>query len=63
MHGTTAFVLWLGLIFGIKHAMEVDHLVAIATIVSETHSVIRSALVECFGDWDTRFQFWWWAYW
>jgi len=48
MHGTTAFVLWLGLILGIKHATEVDHLVAIATIVSETRSVIRSALVGMF---------------
>src|SRR2546421_8659984 len=48
MHGTTAFVLWLGLILGIKHATEVDHLVAIATIVSETRSVVRSALVGMF---------------
>jgi len=48
MHGTTAFVLWLGLILGIKHATEVDHLVAIATIVSDTRSVLRSALVGMF---------------
>ncbi|MFN2579196.1 MAG: hypothetical protein ABR607_16105 [Pyrinomonadaceae bacterium] len=48
MHGSAAFVLWLGLIFGIKHATEADHLVAIATIVSETRSVVRSALVGVF---------------
>jgi ABC-type nickel/cobalt efflux system permease component RcnA len=35
----------LGLIFGLKHATEVDHIVAVSTIVSEHRSVIRSALV------------------
>jgi ABC-type nickel/cobalt efflux system permease component RcnA len=38
-------LLGLGLLFGLKHATEVDHVVAISTIVSEQHSVWRSALV------------------
>lgn len=35
----------LGLLFGVKHATEVDHVVAVSTIVSEHKSVWRSALV------------------
>lgn len=35
----------LGLLFGLRHATEVDHVVAISTIVSEQRSVWRSALV------------------
>lgn len=35
----------LGLLFGLKHATEVDHVVAVSTIVSEHRSVLRSALV------------------
>jgi nickel/cobalt exporter len=38
-------VLGLGLVFGLKHATEVDHVVAVSTIVSEHRSVWRSALV------------------
>lgn len=38
-------LLGLGLIFGLKHATEVDHIVAVSTIVSEHRSVVRSALV------------------
>ncbi len=38
-------LLGLGLVFGLKHATEVDHVVAVSTIVSEHPSVIRSALV------------------
>ncbi|HXL82000.1 MAG TPA: hypothetical protein VN951_14075 [Pyrinomonadaceae bacterium] len=38
-------LLGLGLVFGLKHATEVDHLVAVSTIVSEHRSVLRSALV------------------
>jgi hypothetical protein len=34
-----------GLIFGLKHATEVDHIVAVSTIVSEHRSLIHSALV------------------
>ncbi|MDX6611873.1 MAG: hypothetical protein QOD75_1059 [Blastocatellia bacterium] len=38
-------LLGLGLLFGLKHATEVDHVIAISTIVSEQRSVWRSALV------------------
>jgi len=38
-------LLGLGLVFGLKHATEVDHVVAVSTIVSEDRSVFRSALV------------------
>ena len=38
-------LLGLGLVFGLKHAAEVDHVVAVSTIVSEHKSVFRSALV------------------
>lgn len=38
-------VLGLGLIFGLKHATEVDHIVAVSTIVSEHRSLLRAALV------------------
>lgn len=42
--GTLA-VLGLGLVFGLKHATEVDHVVAVSTIVSEHRNVFRAALV------------------
>jgi ABC-type nickel/cobalt efflux system permease component RcnA len=38
-------VLGLGLVFGLKHATEVDHVVAITTIVSRHRNVFRSAIV------------------
>jgi ABC-type nickel/cobalt efflux system permease component RcnA len=38
-------VLTIGLVFGLKHATEVDHVVAISTIVSRHKNVFRSALV------------------
>jgi ABC-type nickel/cobalt efflux system permease component RcnA len=38
-------LLGLGLIFGLKHATEVDHVVAVSTIVSQHRSVWRSAIV------------------
>lgn len=38
-------VLTVGLVFGLKHATEVDHVVAISTIVSRHKNVFRSALV------------------
>jgi ABC-type nickel/cobalt efflux system permease component RcnA len=38
-------LLGLGLVFGLKHATEVDHVVAVSTIVSEHRDVFRSALV------------------
>lgn len=38
-------ILSLGFIFGLKHATEVDHVVAVSTIVSRHKSVFRSAFV------------------
>ena len=38
-------VLGLGLVFGLKHATEVDHVVAVSTIVSEHRNIFRAALV------------------
>lgn len=38
-------VLALGLVFGLKHATEVDHVVAVTTIVSEQRKLWRAALV------------------
>lgn len=38
-------VLGLGLVFGLKHATEVDHVVAVSTIVSEHRRLLRAALV------------------
>lgn len=38
-------VLSYGLVFGLKHATEVDHVVAITTIVSRHRNVFRSAIV------------------
>ena len=38
-------VLGLGLVFGLKHATEVDHVVAVSTIVSEHRQLGRAALV------------------
>ena len=38
-------LLGLGLVFGLKHATEVDHVVAVTTLVSEHRNLWRSALV------------------
>lgn len=38
-------LLGIGLVFGLKHATEVDHVVAVSTIVSQHKNVFRSALV------------------
>ena len=38
-------VLGLGLVFGLKHATEVDHVVAVSTIVSEHRNLLRAAIV------------------
>jgi hypothetical protein len=44
--GMSAFaVLGLGLVFGLKHATEVDHVVAVSNIVSEQRKLWRAALV------------------
>lgn len=42
------FALGFGLLLGLKHATEPDHLVAVSTVVSEHRSPFRSALV---GAW------------
>ncbi len=42
---TTISVLTLGLILGLKHAIEADHIAAVTTIVSERKSLLSSALV------------------
>jgi ABC-type nickel/cobalt efflux system permease component RcnA len=38
-------ILGLGLVFGLKHATEVDHVVAVSAIVSEHRNVFRATLV------------------
>src|SRR5688572_12983092 len=38
-------LLGLGLIFGLKHATEVDHVVAVSTIVGQSRNLFRSAMV------------------
>lgn len=38
-------LLGLGLVFGLKHATEVDHVVAVSTIVSQSRNLLRSAMV------------------
>ncbi len=38
-------LLGLGLLFGLKHALEVDHVVAVSTIVSEHRNLFRATLV------------------
>src|SRR5512139_2206752 len=42
---SAAYILSLGLVLGIKHALEADHIAAIATIVSERKSLLSSCLV------------------
>lgn len=48
MDGTLLALLGLGLILGIKHALDPDHIVAVSTIVSEQKSLVRSSLVGAF---------------
>ncbi len=42
---SVASALLLGLVFGLKHATEADHVVAVSTVVSEHRSIRRAALV------------------
>ncbi|MDT4967107.1 MAG: hypothetical protein QOJ64_1844 [Acidobacteriota bacterium] len=42
---STFGVLGFGLLFGLKHAVEADHLAAVSTIVSERRSLLSSMLV------------------
>lgn len=48
MDGTLLTVLGLGLVLGLRHALDPDHVVAVSTIVSESKSVRRSSLVGTF---------------
>lgn len=41
----TFSILGIGLLFGLKHATEVDHVVAVSTIASQQRNVLRSAVV------------------
>ena len=43
--GVIFALLSLGLVFGLKHATEVDHVVAISTIVSQNRKLLRSATI------------------
>jgi high-affinity nickel permease len=45
MYTPLVFSLSMGLILGIKHAMDADHVVAVTNIVTEQRSVLRSARV------------------
>jgi ABC-type nickel/cobalt efflux system permease component RcnA len=38
-------LLGLGLVFGLRHATEADHIIAVSTIVSEQRNLLRSAAV------------------
>lgn len=40
-----AWVLGLGLVFGLKHALDADHVAAVATMASESKTVCRSSVV------------------
>jgi ABC-type nickel/cobalt efflux system permease component RcnA len=42
---STVSILAIGLVFGLKHAVEADHIAAVSTIVSERKSVLASSLV------------------
>ena len=48
MDGTLLAPLGLGLLLGIKHALDPDHIVAVSTIVSEQRSLARSSLIGAF---------------
>ena len=50
MNGTLIGLLGLGLILGLRHALDPDHIAAVSTIVSESRSVRRSSLIgTCWG--------------
>ena len=46
--GTLIGLLGLGLILGLRHALDPDHIAAVSTIVSESRSVRRSSLIGTF---------------
>ena len=48
MEASTIAVLSLGFVYGLRHALDPDHMVAVTTIVSEHKSLARSSLVGTF---------------
>ena len=42
---STLLLLGAGLIFGLKHALDADHLVAVSTIAGESKSLVRSSMM------------------
>ena len=47
-NGTLIGLLGLGLILGLRHALDPDHIAAVSTIVGESRSVRRSSLIGAF---------------
>src|SRR2546429_2600202 len=47
-NGTLIGLLGLGLILGLRHALDPDHIAAVSTIVSESRSLRRSSLIGTF---------------
>lgn len=45
VEANTVTALFLGLLLGVKHALDADHVVAITTIVARSGSLLRSAMV------------------
>ena len=48
MDASATAALSLGFVYGLRHALDADHLVAVSTIVSEHKSVLRSSLIGTF---------------
>ena len=48
MDARTIAVLSLGFVYGLRHALDPDHMVAVSTIVSEHKSLARSSLIGTF---------------
>jgi ABC-type nickel/cobalt efflux system permease component RcnA len=48
MDATLLTMLGLGLLLGLRHALDPDHLAAVSTIVSESKSIRRSSLIGTF---------------
>ena len=48
MDARTIAVLCLGFVYGLRHALDPDHMVAVSTIVSEHKNLARSSLIGTF---------------
>ncbi len=48
MHASLTTALSLGLLLGLRHAMDADHVAAVSTLVSQHRSVVRSCLLGAF---------------